>query len=59
MTEREFIVATDLRSIQISIESLKHVIPENSQLIDSAEYLQIVRTLKSWEEKFYEALKTK
>lgn len=53
MLERDFINATDLRSVQMALHSLKQVIPENSKVIQNEEHKRIIRTLKTWEEELY------
>ena len=48
MKELAYILATDVRAIDIAIEALRHVIPENNRCVPKQDYQAVMRHLYDW-----------
>lgn len=49
MTEREYIMATDVRAIEIAREALRHILPANNPNVPADEHATVLRLLQKWE----------
>jgi len=49
MTEKEYILATDSRSIDLALDALRHVIPENNPHVKRGEFNIVVKALQRWQ----------
>lgn len=50
MTEREYVVRGDLRTIQHAIETLRHIVPENNSHVPLEEHQTVMRLLSKWQD---------
>jgi hypothetical protein len=57
MTEKDFILATDLRSVGNALQCLREVMPTLNPHIEGSEYVEVMRTLKKWQEAMGEAIR--
>lgn len=53
MTEREYVVRGDLRTIQHAIEMLRHIVPENNTHVPPEEYSTVMRLLSKWQDSHF------
>ncbi len=53
MTESEYVLCGDLRSIRHVIPALKEVIPANNPHIPEDEYREVIRLLSKWQDALF------
>jgi len=59
MTEKQYLIASDLTKLRMAKEVLRDVIPELTGIIKQTEYAQTMRTLNHWIELHNEKIKFK
>ena len=60
MRERDYIHATDLRTIRIIKDAMRHLLPgtEPSDLIQESEYRAVMQQLREWEDRLEQVVIT-
>ncbi len=58
MTEREYIDATDCRSLGHVLDAMGAICAANQPVIDTAEFAKMKGLLYQWREKLFEKIKT-
>ncbi len=53
MTEHDYIIATDVRTIMIVEDALRHVIPANNPHVAAGEYIKVMLFLNKWRMAMY------
>jgi len=56
MNEHNYIVATDVRTIGIVEDALRHIMPENNSHVPKDEYRQVMTLLNKWRESLFDEI---
>lgn len=59
MTEREYIMASDLRTVRHMIALLREIVAENNPHTTLDEWRAVYKTLDTWQERLFKAIKVK
>ncbi len=53
MNEHDYIVATDVRTLGIVLDALRHVIPGNNPHVSEDDYRTVMRLLSRWQDSMF------
>ena len=59
MTEKEFILSSDLQTVRMLRKMLADIVPANNQFIDDQEHTTISRAFFYWQERIENAINIK
>ena len=57
MTEQEYILTADLRTIRHLLSEIREVIPENNPHVPRDEFQTVTRLLSKWQDALFQAVK--
>lgn len=53
MTEQEYVLCADLRTIRLVLSNLREVIPENNPHVPREEYQTVMRLISEWQDRLF------